>query len=86
MLFIDTTVGQVILICATSLIGMFAVSAALEGYLLHDMPWYQRIVSVAGGLLLIYPGITSDLIGLALVGIVVVLQILIRKKTTVQTA
>ena len=86
MLFIDTTVGQVILICATSLIGMFAVSAALEGYLLHDMPWYQRIVSVAGGLLLIYPGITTDLIGLALVGVVVILQVLIRKKTTVQTA
>ena len=86
MLFIDTTVGQVILICVTSLIGMFAVSAALEGYLLHDMPWYQRIVSVAGGLLLIYPGITTDIIGLALVGLVVVLQLLIRKKTTVQTA
>ena len=86
MLFIDTSVGEVILICITALVGIFGVSSALEGYLLHDMPWYQRILSVAGGLLLIYPGIKTDIIGLALVGLVVVLQLLIRKKNTVQTA
>jgi len=86
MLFIDTTVGEVILICVTSLIGMFGVSAALEGYLLHDMPWYQRILSAVGGLLLIYPGLTTDIIGLSLVGVVLLMQILIRKKASVQTA
>ncbi|MBQ2136282.1 MAG: TRAP transporter fused permease subunit, partial [Clostridia bacterium] len=69
MLFIDTTVWEVVLICITSLVGIFAVSASLEGYFIHRMTWYERIISVAGGLLLIYPGIVTDAIGLALVGI-----------------
>ena len=81
MLLIDTGVGEVILIAITSIIGIFGVSSALEGYLLRDMPWYQRILSLAGGLLLIYPGIVTDLIGLALVAIVVILQIISRQRT-----
>jgi len=80
MLFIDTTVPEVILICITSLVGIFAVSAALEGYFLANMKWYERLVCVAGGLLLIYPGIVTDLIGLALVAAILALQFFARKK------
>ena len=80
MLFIDTVASEVVLICITSLVGIFAVSAALEGYFLHHMKWYERIVSVVGGLLLIYPGLVTDVIGLSLVAVVFVAQILTRKK------
>ena len=79
MLFVDTTAFEVVLICITSLVGIFGVSAALEGYLLCDMPWYQRIISVVGGLLLIYPGAVTDAIGLVLVAVVVILQIISKK-------
>ncbi|MBQ9965711.1 MAG: TRAP transporter permease [Clostridia bacterium] len=79
MLFIDTNAIEVILICITSFVGIFAVSAALEGYFLHNMRWYERIVSAIGGLLLIYPGTVTDIIGVALVGIVFVLQLITRK-------
>ena len=75
LLFIDTTFGEVALICVTSLIGIYAVSASLEGYFLKDMPVYQRIMCAVGGLLLIYPGIVTDAIGLLLVAVVVFLQI-----------
>ncbi len=68
MLFIDTTVGEVILISITAIVGIFGVSASLEGYLYRPMPWYIRIVSAVGGLLLIYPGVATDSIGLILVG------------------
>jgi len=81
MLFIDTGVGEVVLICITSLVGIFGVSAALEGYILGHMRWYQRILSAVGGLLLIYPGIVTDLIGLALVGAVVAMQMIEKKRT-----
>jgi len=83
MLLINTTVWEVILICITSLIGMFGVSAALEGYLLKQMRWYERILSAAGGLLLIYPGLITDVVGLTLVGIVVLIQIISKKKNTI---
>ena len=76
MLFMDTTAGEVILIIITSLIGIFGVSSGLEGYMLRNAAWWERLLSVAGGLLLIYPGIVTDVIGLALVGLVFVIQIL----------
>ena len=82
MLFIDTTAWEVVLICITSVVGIFGVSASLEGYFLHHMPVYQRILSAVGGLMLIYPGLVTDTVGLALVGTVVVLQYLTRKKAT----
>ena len=80
MLFIDTTVWEVILIVITSLVGIFGVSAALEGYLFRDIPWYLRIASAVGGLLLIYPGIVTDVIGLVLVGGMSLAQYFISKK------
>ena len=80
MLFIDTTVGEVALICVTSVVGIFGVSAALEGYLFQHMPWYLRLASLTGGLLLIYPGIVTDTIGLCLVAGMFLLQYLTAKK------
>ena len=80
MLFVDTTAGEVILICLTSLIGIFGVSAGLQGYVLKRMPWWERVLSIVGGLLLIYPGIVTDVVGLVLVGGVVVLQYINKKR------
>ena len=76
MLFIDTTPGAVILIVITSLIGMYGVASGLEGYMFRNASWWERLLSIAGGLLLIYPGIVTDAIGLALVGLVIVIQLL----------
>ena len=80
MLFIgDVGVFDVILICVTSLAGIFAISASLEGYLFKKMAWYERVVAAAGGLLLIYPGLVTDVIGLALVGVVLLIQVVTKK-------
>ena len=80
MLFVDTNAFEVITICITSFIGICAISAALEGWLLHHMNVPQRLMSALGGLLLIYPGLVTDSIGLALVAAVVILQIIGKKK------
>jgi len=81
MLFIDTTAWEVVLICITSCVGIFGVSAALEGYFLKTMAWYERLLSAAGGLLLIYPGLVTDVVGLALVATVLTIQLLKGKNT-----
>ena len=83
MLFVDTNAFEVITICITSFIGICAISAALEGYLLKHMSWPERIMSATGGLLLIYPGLVTDSIGLALVAVVVAMQVIGRKKAAV---
>ncbi len=81
MLLVDTTILDVVVIVITSLIGIFSVSASLEGYFLKNMTWYERIMCLAGGLLLIYPGLVSDTIGILLVSVVFVIQLLTKKKT-----
>lgn len=80
MLFIDTTPLEIVQICITSLVGIFAVSAALEGYFLRHMTWYQRLLSLMGGLLLIYPGLVTDATGLGLVAVMVLMQVFANKK------
>ena len=83
MLLIDTTLPEVVIITLTALAGICGVSASLEGYFLCPMKNWQRILSALGGLLMIYPGILTDVIGLALVGAVLVMQVLDQKKTAV---
>ena len=83
MLFVDTTALEVITISITSFVGIFAVAASLEAYLFHHMPWYLRIISLVGGLMLIYPGTVTDIVGMTLVGLMVLVQYTTAKKAAV---
>ena len=80
LLFVDTNLWGVISISITAFIGIFAVSASLEGYLHTHMSWYQRLICCAGGLMLIFPGTVTDVGGILLVGIVFAMQYLGGKK------
>ncbi|MDR2068783.1 MAG: TRAP transporter permease [Spirochaetaceae bacterium] len=82
MLFIDTTPLEVIRIVVTSCFGMLGLAVGLEGYMLRKVSHPERIAAIAGGLLLIEPGLRSDLIGLVLIIAVAVLQIAGRKAKT----
>ena len=82
MLFIDANIAQVVSICLTALVGLFGLSAALEGFIFTKMPWYIRVLSAAGGLCLIYPGTLTDLCGAAVVGACMLVQLVLRKKET----
>lgn len=87
MLFIGTSnVFEIILIVVSSLIGIFAVSAALEGYIFCRMAWYERLISVVGGLLLIYPGLVTDLIGVSLASVAIAIQIIRRRRSKAVSA
>ena len=72
---------DVVLIGLTATIGMVGIAAGLSGYLLRDMNLIERLVTIAGGLLLIIPGIWTDLGGVLLIAVILVWQALRRKKT-----
>jgi TRAP-type uncharacterized transport system fused permease subunit len=55
-------------IVVTSLIGLFGVAAALNGYLYRPIPPALRVLLAAGGLGMMVPGALTDVIGLAVVG------------------
>ena len=87
MVLVDVTGPlQIVGIVVTSLIGIFGVSAGLAGYFLDFMNWPQRILAIVGGLMLIDPSVTTDIIGIVLVALVLVWQMATRKKTTAAAA
>ena len=79
ILMIDATIPGLVMTTLTAIIGMVALSSALIGYLADNCRIYERIILAAGGLLLIDPGAVTDLTGIALFAIVLILQ-LKRKK------
>jgi TRAP transporter 4TM/12TM fusion protein len=67
LILVNSTPLDVIVVTCTTLIGLFALGAAFEGYLFIKVPVILRIVFAIGGLMLIAPETVTDIIGLVLV-------------------
>ena len=85
MLLIDTSVQSFIMIAITSFIGMFAVAAAIEGYLFGPMNPVFRVIIAASGLALMYPGTLTDLIGIGGVAAIFIIEWINRGKKKAAT-
>ncbi len=83
MLLIDTGFTSVIMVYITAFIGIVGVASALEGYLMTDMLIIERVLLTAGGILLIFPGLITDGIGVALIAAGVVMQAARKKSRAV---
>ena len=55
-------------ICVTSLLGIFGIAAALNGFLFKKINVLFRILLIGGGLAMLVPEPISDVVGLVLVG------------------
>ena len=86
ILMINTTISDIIPILITSLIGMFGVSAGLEGYVFRKCKPYERILFIIAGLLSIYPEVYSDIIGIGIIAILVIIQIITKRKNQAAAA
>ncbi len=80
MVLVDTTALEVVQVAITSVLGILALGVGLEGYLKGNVPWALRIVALAAGLFLIYPGTISDVVGFAVVAGIFLYQTLVHKK------
>lgn len=74
MLLFNVTAIDMIWMLITSLVGIIGVAAGVIGWFLTNMTWWERLLSAVGGLLLIVPGIVTDVAGIGLVGLVLILQ------------
>ncbi len=86
MLFVNTTAVQVVMVVVTSLIGMFGVAAALNGFLFRHMNPVVRVMFAAGGLLMMYPSTMTDVIGLVIFAAAFAWQYLSSKRTPAPAA
>ena len=82
MLFVDTTAVQVVMVILTSFVGMFGVAGALNGFLFRPMNPLVRILFAAGGLLMMYPGTLTDVIGIVIFALAFAWQYLGFKRGT----
>ena len=64
----------------TAMIGMVAVGAGLIGFWYRKINWFERIISVVTGLLLMYPEGYSDTIGFIAFVILVAIQFMTKDK------
>lgn len=80
MLMIDTTFIKALPIAITALIGMFGLSVALEGYAFKHTTIIERIIFAICGILCILPNHATDIVGLAIMVILIAFQIFTKKK------
>ncbi|WP_264736937.1 TRAP transporter permease [Cytobacillus firmus] len=79
LLMIDTTWYYLIWVVFTALAGMMAIGAGVIGYWLRKLNIFERLLGIAGGLLLIYPEGVTDIIGLVIFILLIALQVFIKK-------
>ncbi len=85
LLFVGSWV-EIFTTIVAACIGVTCLAASLHGYLVRAATIWQRVVLFAAAILLIVPGYITDLIGLALLGVVLVAQRLARSPAPVPVA
>ncbi|MDQ0162523.1 TRAP transporter permease [Bacillus alveayuensis] len=81
LLMIDTTFTELIWVIFTALSGMVAIGAGMIGFWMRKLHWVERILSIAAGLMLIYPEGFTDIAGLILFVVLLVFQIVLKRGT-----
>jgi TRAP-type uncharacterized transport system fused permease subunit len=74
LLLIDTTPVMIVRMIITSVIGMIGIGAAMEGYFYTHANKLERIAFLAAGLMLVDPGLLTDIFGIGLMAILFVYQ------------
>lgn len=86
LLMINATAATVLWSTCTALIGMVGLSAAMIGYFMAPANPLVRVLFFIGGLLLIDPGLQTDIIGGGLLAVLMILQYMKRKKAAAKPA
>lgn len=95
MLMIDASIGRILFIIITALIGMFGLSVALEGYgfnftgILHNsqkskglvitLDVIERVLFAVAGILCVIPETKSDIIGLIMTAVLIAYQLISKR-------
>ena len=71
--------GAIAVVTLTAALGIAALAGGLQGWLFTRTSGIERLLLIAAGFLLVYPKAMADLVGCALVGVVVFLQMVRRR-------
>ncbi|MBB6443575.1 TRAP transporter permease [Bacillus benzoevorans] len=82
LLLIDTSWTYVIWMFLTAMCGMIAIGGGVVGFWYRRLYWYERIMAMISGLLLIYPENMSDIVGLAMFAALIAVQLIFKGHNT----
>lgn len=85
LLMINTTFFQLIWVIITAFCGMIAIGGALIGFWYRKLNILERLLSLAAGLLLIYPEGISDIVGACIFIGMIVLQLFFKNNKNMKT-
>jgi TRAP transporter 4TM/12TM fusion protein len=85
LLMIDTTWYYLIWVVFTAVAGMMAIGAGVIGYWIRPLAWFERIIGLVCGIMLIYPEGMTDIIGLGLFIVLIALQLIFKRDKNGQT-
>lgn len=80
LLMIDTTWTYLVWMVVSAIAGMTAIGAGVIGFWFRKLYWFERVLGIIGGLLLMYPESISDIVGLGMFGLVIGLQFFIKRQ------
>lgn len=86
LLMVDVTAGRLIWIIFTAVMGMIAIGAGLVGYWYRKLHWLERMIAFASGLMLMYPEGHTDVYGLVIFIVMLVIQIIGKRRNDKETA
>ena len=81
LLLQDAGLAEIAWVTLTTLIGIIALGIAFEGYLFTEMFWGFRIIAGIGALSLVIPNVMTDVIGLGLFALLIVVQSIRKKRS-----
>ena len=80
LLLVGST-GDILLATGSSMIGVIALAGSVVGWLIKKAGWFERTLMMVAALNLIKPGLSTDLIGLGVLAVVLVLQYVATRKS-----
>ncbi len=80
LLLIDTNLFAVVRILATSLLGMYGITAGISGFMRAKINSLFRVLLIAAGLMLIAPNVYTDVVGVIVIMAIYFIQRRLAKK------
>ena len=75
LLLLNGVSPNLILALITAIVGMVALSSSLIGYLVAPLKNFERVILFGGGLLMIKPGLVTDIAGIAIFSAILFMQL-----------
>lgn len=70
---------QILISTVTALVGTAGLATGLSGYIFQPVSWLERGLLIAGGIILVMPGLLTDGIGFSILAAILIRQIMLRK-------